>query len=154
MQTLDSNAAGCSTLPAADMAQTTAQKRPTILCVDDDPQLTAAIELRLSEYEVDVFCNFTGMQGIWRAISEKPDLIIVDLVMPQGNGEYLIECIRQNNDTASIPVIMLTGAREQRLARRMRKLGVDSFLRKPVHTDELIAEIEKYVDLHQIEYAR
>ena len=125
------------------------QQTPTILCIDDDPQITSSIELRLSNYDVKVICNFTGMQGIWQAIQHRPDLIISDLRMPQGDGEYLLECIRNNKATAHTPVILLSGVNEHALESRMRCLGADSFLRKPVHYQQLLSEIGKYVELRE-----
>ena len=126
-------------------------RTPTVLCIDDDPDISRTIELRLANYDVEVLRNFTGTQGIWQAVQSKPDLIITDLRMPQGDGEYLLECLKQNQSTAGIPVMVLSGKREQAAEKHALRLGAAGFLRKPVHFHELIDEIKKHVELREID---
>ena len=122
---------------------------PTILCIDDDPQIPEAIALRLSQYEVNVLSAFHGMHGFWLAMTDRPDLIITDVRMPQGAGDYVVDCLRNNSDTRDIPVIVLTGQSDAKLEGRMRHLGVDEYFTKPVHFDTLREAIQKYVSLKE-----
>jgi len=128
-----------------------AKRTPIILCIDDDPDITRTIELRLSSFAVDVICNFTGMQGYWQAVQHKPDLIITDLGMPQGDGEHLLECLKRNQATFAIPVIVISGQKGHRVERQMQRLGADSFFHKPIQFDELIAEIKQTIQLRERE---
>jgi DNA-binding response OmpR family regulator len=121
---------------------------PTILCIDDDPQIPEAIRLRLRKYEVNVLCAYHGMHGFWLAMTERPDLIITDMRMPQGQGDHIIDCLRHNTDTRSIPVIVLSGQARRDVARRLKGLNVEQVLTKPVRFDELRAAIGRYVPLH------
>src|SRR5882724_7657990 len=77
--------------------------RPSILCVDDDPDITWTIEMRLKSYDVTVKRAFHGMQGIWEAVRARPDLIIMDLAMPNGDGAYILRCLRGNQETETVP---------------------------------------------------
>src|SRR5687767_1275886 len=110
---------------------------PTILCIDDDPEVSGAIERRLSKYEVHLIRAFHGMHGYAEAIAHKPDVIVMDLRMPSGDGATILECLRRNQQTAAIPVIVLTGMRDRRLKHRLLNLGADEFLCKPLLLDEL-----------------
>jgi response regulator RpfG family c-di-GMP phosphodiesterase len=124
---------------------------PTVLCIDDDPQIPEAIRLRLRRYEVHVLCAYHGMHGFWLAMTERPDLIITDMRMPQGQGDHIIDCLRHNTDTRSIPVIVLSGQARQEVARRLTGLNVEEILTKPVRFDALRAAIARYVPMRVLE---
>ena len=125
------------------------RQRPLVLCVDDDPEVTHALELRLREYDVDVLRAFHGMQAFWLAMTEQPDLIITDLKMPQGHGDYVVECLNRNSETCDIPVIVLTGTRDDGLKKRMIQQGVAAYFHKPCPFDELIAKTKDLVPLQR-----
>lgn len=122
---------------------------PTLLCIDDDLQIGESIKLRLSEHEVNVVLCFHGMHGFHEAMRQKPDLIITDMRMPQGEGNVVVECVRNNPDTCQIPIIILTGQRDRPLEAQMRRLGVQDYLNKPVNFDELRETIAKYIPLRR-----
>lgn len=126
-------------------------KRPTIVCIDDDPDVCHVVALTLSQYDVEVVPGFTEEQGIWEVMCRKPELVITDVKMPRGSGDTVIECLRAVPQTGFIPVIVLTGLRDRQLKGRMRRLGVSGYLTKPVSTLELLTEIGKYVELKQRE---
>ena len=122
---------------------------PTLLCIDDDPLIPEVIGLRLNQYEVNVLSAFHGMHGFWLAMTDRPDLIITDMRMPQGAGDYVVDCLRHNSDTRDIPVIVLTGQRDAQIESRMRHLGVDEFFTKPVQFETLRDAIFKYLPLKE-----
>ena len=122
---------------------------PTILCIDDDPQIPEAVALRLNQYQVNVLYAYYGMHGFWLAMTNRPDLIITDLKMPQGSGDYVVDCLRHNSDTRDIPVIVLTGQRDAQLESRVRRLEVDEFLTKPVLFDKLREAMQKFIPLKE-----
>lgn len=123
-------------------------REPMILCVDDDPDIAMAIEMRLRPYSVTVELAFYGMQGIWEALRKRPDLIIMDLAMPNGDGHYILECLRTNDETSMIPTIVLTGLRDPNLRRQVLRAGADVFLRKPIDFDKLFHNMSRFVTLH------
>ena len=139
--------------------RTALQERPlhnrhaaaTILCIDDDPDVSGAIERRLSRYDVHLIRAFHGMHGYAEALRHNPDVIVMDLRMPSGDGATILECLRRNQQTAAIPVIVLTGIHERRLRQKLLNLGANGFLQKPILLDELTHELERYVDLHERE---
>lgn len=122
---------------------------PSVLCVDDDPEISLAIALRLRDYEVDVLRAFYGSQGMWLAATEKPDLIITDVGMPSGTGDFVVECLKRNAQTEDIPIIVLTGHTDHRLRQQMLRLGVDEFFGKPVDGCDLLSAIESFIPLRE-----
>jgi CheY-like chemotaxis protein len=133
---------------AALAALAEAKQKPRILCIDDDPDISKIIKLRLEPYGVDVLRAFKGMQGYWTALDMRPDLVILDMVMPDGGGNYILGRLRAHPLTEKVPVLMLTGINTPGTRRQMFGLGVDGFLTKPIDFDALIDHVGQYVTLH------
>lgn len=129
------------------MSTLSAHRTPRVLCIDDDPGVTTAIEARLGEFEVSVTTAYFGSQGIWQAVSDPPDVIITDLRMPNGGGDYVVECLKGREETADIPVIVLTGQRDPELKRWMHAMGVTSYLHKPMNAARLVQAVGRHVEL-------
>lgn len=123
------------------------RRTPRILFVDDDPDIQTTFELRMRPYAVEIDHAYFGTQGIVEAIKRTPDLILMDLAMPNGNGEYLLETIRRNPDTSEIPVIVFTGMRDPTVKNRVMRMGAGGFVQKPALFDDLIHEIGRFVDI-------
>lgn len=129
-------------------SRTKLRNRPSrILCVDDDPDISRSIQFRLGDYRVVVRRSFFGTQGYSEAVKYSPDLIIMDHAMPNGDGQYLLETLRQNQHTADIPVIVLTGMRDDTLRTRMLAMGANQFLNKPIRFEDLFNVINRLVPL-------
>jgi DNA-binding response OmpR family regulator len=127
------------------------REAPTILCIDDDPEVSGAIERRLSRYDVHLIRAFHGMHGYAEALSRRPDVIVMDLRMPNGDGATILECLRRNQQTAAIPVIVLTGMRDRRTKRRLLNLGANAYLCKPLPLDDLTRTLGQFVELRERE---
>jgi CheY-like chemotaxis protein len=133
---------------SAVLAPATARPHtPVVLCIDDDPQVVEVVQDYLDRYDVKVLPAHFGVQGIWLAAAEHPDVIITDLRMPQGDGATVIETIRCNPKTAAIPIIVLTGRTESGIDRRLRHLGAENCLHKPLHVHDLLAELRRYIEV-------
>lgn len=120
---------------------------PRILCIDDDPEICRTLELRLGQYQAEVLVAYFGTQGFWEAITDHPDLILMDVGMPSGDGRFVLQSLRQNRMTERIPVIVLTGMRDPSLRSEMLSLGADRFLNKPIHFDVLLREMQDFVEI-------
>ncbi|HVX16060.1 MAG TPA: response regulator [Pirellulales bacterium] len=112
-----------------------------ILCIDDDPDVVRAIETCLATIGAVVSCAYNGRQGHWLALTEKPDLVITDIAMPLGAGGDIVECLQRNSETQDIPVVVLSGRRDDRLKQRLLKGGVKRWLMKPMRHEELLAAV-------------
>ena len=86
-----------------------------------------------------------GMQGYWLACTELPDVIVIDLAMPRGNGAYVVECLRRNSVTREIPIIVLSGSDDSRMWAQVEAANVEATLTKPVPFDQLFDVIHALV---------
>jgi CheY-like chemotaxis protein len=120
-----------------------------ILHIEDDQDLSAALSLRLRPYGISVIRAFAGMEGYRRAFLNPADAIILDYELPNGNGDYVMRRLKENPVTKDIPVIILTGRKERTVERKMRNLGADAFLNKPLEFNSLIDELERLVGLRR-----
>jgi CheY-like chemotaxis protein len=138
----------CSTQPDNAVLERPAPCRtPTVLCIDDDPHVSEVIQDWLAAYEVKLLKAFFGTQGIWMAVTQKPDVIICDLRMPQGDGVTVIECLKRNVQTAAIPVIVLTALHAPGLQRDLEGIGASSYLTKPIHFNDLLGELHRHIEI-------
>lgn len=119
----------------------------TILCVDDDPVVARSIANRLQPYPIKLRWANNGTQGYMLAVTEKPDLVLLDLKMPNGEGNYVLTKIKENPQTEHIPVIVLTVETHKGVRRQMFAIGADAYLNKPIQWPELFAEMGRCVRL-------
>ncbi len=123
--------------------------KPWILHVDDDKDLSNALKARLEVYGISVVQACDGMEGVRHAFNRPADAIILDYHMPHGNGEYVLSRLKQCRATKNIPIIVLTGRRDQGLEQQMLSLGADCFFRKPIRFDALLDELRKIIPMHE-----
>ena len=122
-----------------------AQKKK-ILIVDDERDIVKALTIRLQRAGYEVVTAFDGAQGIFMAHKEKPDLIILDIRMPAGNGFGVAEKLKQSVDIPPIPVIFLTGSPEKDSEKKAMALGARFYIKKPYDPEELLDAIERAVE--------
>ncbi len=116
-----------------------------ILLIDDEPEFVELITLRLEANQYEVMAASNGQEGFNKALSEKPDLIFLDIMMPRKNGLELLPQLKQHEQTRLIPVIMLTAKADTRSMLESQKLGATDYLIKPFDSKELLAVIQRYV---------
>jgi DNA-binding response OmpR family regulator len=117
-----------------------------ILVVDDDPDVRLGLKLRLSANHYDVAFAADGVASIAEARKHMPDLMILDLGLPAGDGFSVLERMKANEKLSSIPVIVLSG--RDRVGNRDRaiKAGARTFLQKPIANEKLLAVIRLVLD--------
>ena len=112
--------------------------KPRILIIDDDHSLVRLAEGILIKEGFDVLTAFNGLEGLKKAQKGKPDLIILDIVMPETDGFRVLELLRQRTN---IPVIMLTAEQELDTSCDALTLGADDYIRKPFRANQLLARV-------------
>ena len=112
-----------------------------ILVVDDDPDMRLGLQLRLTANHFDVIFAADGVASIAAARKHMPDLMILDLGLPAGDGFSVLERLKVNESLSSIPVIVLSGRDRVGNWDRALKAGAKTFLQKPVANDKLLAVI-------------
>jgi len=113
-----------------------------ILIVDDDLESVKLIGLMLERRGYDIIAAQAGTQGLAKAQTEDPDLIILDLMMPDMDGYEVCRRLRANEETADLPIIMFTAKTQLDDKVAGFQAGADDYLTKPVHPDELAARVE------------
>ena len=120
-----------------------------VLCIDDDNNLLNALTRNLEWADIEVSNALNGVQGIWMTTMLKPNLIITDLKMPLGDGEYVIDHIMADPSLSDTPIFVLTGVHNEHIDQKLLARGVKEIFRKPVDIQELIDTIAKYIPLEE-----
>jgi DNA-binding response OmpR family regulator len=114
-----------------------------ILIVDDDPDVRHGMHIRLKANHYDTFFAADAVSSVTEARKQEPDLIILDLGLPAGDGFVVMERLKKVPSLALIPIIVVS-ARDARANRaRAIKAGAMAFLQKPVDNAELLAVIRR-----------
>jgi CheY-like chemotaxis protein len=111
-----------------------------ILVVDDVPENVRLLEAVLVPRGYEVVSAHNGAEALGLVESEKPDLILLDVVMPQMDGYAVCQHLRQNDDTAVLPVIMVTSSIGPEKTKAI-EAGADDFIPKPFNHDELLTRV-------------
>lgn len=114
-----------------------------ILLVDDDPEMRLALGVRLKHHQYEVVTAGDGVAAISETRKHLPDLILLDLGLPAGDGFTVIERLKQNHLLADIPIIVISGRDRMASRDRSLKAGAKLFLQKPVSNVELLASIQQ-----------
>ncbi len=115
-----------------------------ILIVDDDPDILTAIKTTLSDSGATILTASDGARAVQTSDAESPDLVILDIMLPQKSGFLVLEKLRQNAPANGRPfVIMITGNQGKRHRQYAEALGVNEYLNKPFSMDQLVELVEK-----------
>lgn len=116
--------------------------RTKILVVDDNSELLELLRLGLKDAGFNVATAANGFEALQKARSLEPDLIVLDLVLPELDGFAVCETLRNDPATAAIPIIVLTGLSSEFTRYAGLEAGADQYVTKPVTPTELVSKIE------------
>lgn len=117
-----------------------AQER--VLVVDDEPDILGVVTYQLSREGFRVSTALNGRAGIEAATAEVPDLIVLDLMMPELDGYETLRLLRDAPGTSRVPVILLTARDEDEQRIRGLELGADDYVTKPFNAKELVLRVQ------------
>lgn len=116
-----------------------------ILIIEDETAISKALEFRFKKSGFDVIIAYDGEEGLAKAKGERPDLIILDLMLPKMTGERVCKEIRKDDAIARIPIIMLT-AKDSDTDRVIgRVIGADCYIAKPFDLAQLFKEVDRLI---------
>jgi len=121
-------------------------QKKRILIVDDERDIVKALMIRLQGAGYDVVTAFDGAQGVFMAHKEKPDLIILDIRMPAGDGFSVAQRLKRSIHTFTIPVIFLTGSPEKNAEEKAMAMGARFYIKKPYDPEELLDAIKRALE--------
>jgi DNA-binding response OmpR family regulator len=121
-------------------------KKNKVLVIDDDENMLFLLENILLDAKYKVFTAKSGKEGIERAKKLSPDIIILDIMMPELDGLATILKMKSSDETRSIPIIMCTAVKEGEDEIVARNLGVADFCRKTAQMEDLLEKIERVLN--------
>ncbi|MFH0790806.1 MAG: response regulator [Candidatus Omnitrophota bacterium] len=113
-----------------------------IMLVDDDPNIIDILTIRLKKVGFDVVSCSAGLDVLNKVLSEQPDLIILDVMLPQLDGYRICRMLKFDDRYEHIPIIMLTAKAEKKSKEIGLETGADRYITKPFDIDQLVKEIE------------
>ncbi len=120
-------------------------QRKKILCVDDSATILMMERMILSKGPYDLVTATDGEEAVSKALAERPDLILMDIVMPRMNGFDACRRIRQEEATRDTPVIMVTTRGEVQNMENGFESGCNDYVTKPINAAELLTKLRNYL---------
>ncbi len=117
-----------------------------ILVVDDDPTTINIITHFLEKEDYAVSSSRSGVEGLKRVFKEKPDLILLDILMPDLNGFQFLSILTKDEESARIPVVIISSLAEEADVLRGLRIGAADFVTKPFSPQVLITKVRKNLD--------
>ncbi len=121
-------------------------QKKKILIVDDERDIVKVLMIRLQSSGYEIVAAFDGAQGVFMAHKEMPDLIILDIRMPAGDGFSVAERLKRSSNTLNIPLIFLTGSPEKDAEGRAMELGARFYIKKPYDPEELLDAVRRALE--------
>ena len=113
----------------------------TILIVDDEPEWIQMLGMRLAREGYHIEAGFDALQAVGRAVQLKPQLVLLDLMMPGGGGFVALKNIRANAKVFGVPVIVVSARGDRDAKETAEGLGISGFFVKPVHMGRFMTRI-------------
>lgn len=136
------------------MAQISANK---ILLVEDSKTASAVLKEVLENEGHSVFLAGDGVTGVALARREKPDLVLLDLLLPKLNGYEVCNTLKRDSSTRHIPVLIISTLDSPESLEKVRSCGATNFMKKPYNLDDLLREIDRLLrreNGHKVEERR
>ena len=118
----------------------------TILIVDDEPYMIRLLQHHVERAGYKMVKAVNGREALEKIDSAKPDLIIMDVMMPELNGLEVLSQIRESPETAELPVIIMTANAQRFTREEAEAAGVSAFLTKPFSPTQLMLQIQNQLD--------
>jgi CheY-like chemotaxis protein len=117
----------------------------TILLADDSITIQKVVELTFSEADYRVICVSSGGQALKKVAEVRPDIILLDVIMPEKNGYEVCEQLKRNPSTRGIPILLLTGTFEPFDKKRADAAGANGHVTKPFESQVLVGKVEELI---------
>jgi DNA-binding response OmpR family regulator len=115
-----------------------------ILIVDDEPDVLKLAEIRLRKWGYEIITASDGEKGLELIRNEKPDLLLLDLRLPNMNGVEVCRQVKNDRELKHIPVILFTATEDMAVAGMAKENGADDYLVKPYEPGELLEKVKSF----------
>jgi len=113
-----------------------------VLLIEDDENITELVRYNVEKAGYKITCEADGEEGLYRAIDEQPDVILLDWMLPSVSGLEVCRRLRRKTETANVPIIMLTARADEPDRIRGLETGADDYMVKPFSPKELVVRIK------------
>ncbi len=117
-----------------------------ILIVDDEKDIVETIQFRLELEAFECLVAYDGEEALSKAKKEKPDLIILDIMLPKINGYKIARLLKFDESYKMIPIIMLTARAQEKDISIGQEMGANEYVTKPFDMDMLVALVTRYLN--------
>jgi len=114
-----------------------------VLIVDDEPGIIEMLTMRLEACDYQVISASDGQEGLDKARTEKPDLIILDLMLPKIDGYKVCRMLKFDERHKQIPIILFTARAQESDIKLGEEVGADAYITKPFEPDILLAKVDQ-----------
>ena len=121
-----------------------------ILLVDDEPSIIKMVGKRLEVEGYEISVAMDGQEGLRKAQTESPDLVILDLMLPKLNGYEVCTMLKQDAKYQRVPVLMFSAKAQEKDERLGRECGANAYVRKPFKAQELLDQIKVLLANRQV----
>jgi len=112
-----------------------------ILIVDDEPDVLKLAEFRLRKWGYEIITAFDGQKGLELIRNEKPDLVLLDLRLPNTDGIEVCRQVKNDKELKHIPIILFTATADIAVAEVAKEYGADDYLVKPYEPEQLLKKV-------------
>jgi DNA-binding response OmpR family regulator len=116
-----------------------------VLVIEDEPSISQLLRIVLENDGHEVLVADDGSRGLATATRRSPEVIILDVMMPFMDGFAVLEALREDERTVTIPVVMLSAIQKEAVEERCYRLGAQAFVRKPFDPDILLGTVQELV---------
>jgi len=116
-----------------------------ILIVDDEEGIVKVVKMYLEHHDYEVITASDGQEGLERAKTEKPDLIVLDLMLPKMDGYKVCGLLKRDTRYAKTPVILFTAKTQEKDVKLGEEVGADAYITKPFEPEVLLSKIEELI---------
>lgn len=125
-------------------------KRYDILVIEDDRRLADLYQINFSEQQFQVRLAYSGEDGLKEVQARRPDLIILDVLLPGIDGWEVLSRLKADLHTASIPVILCTGQDDLDAIERSFQAGAQAYILKPIQFSKLVLKVAAVLDIEEV----
>ncbi len=116
-----------------------------ILVVDDEPMIVRLMEFILSRQGHEMLIAVNGEEALQKIRAHKPDLVLLDIMMPRIDGYEVAQQLRADPETSRLPIIMLSAKAQEEDIRRGAEVGVDAYVTKPFSPEHLVQVVTEHL---------
>ena len=116
-----------------------------ILVVDDEPTIVRLMEFILARQGHEMLVAVNGEEALEKIQTHKPDLVLLDIMMPRIDGYEVARRVRADGETAHLPIIMLSAKAQEADIRKGMEVGVNEYITKPFSPDQLVHVVSDYL---------